>query len=65
MFVLIFCTNWKTHKENSKDDTFEYFCGILIINQQKLLEKEIFVVKIKLTCLREREISITARKRMV
>jgi len=38
MFVSTFHTNWKAHKEDCKDYTFEYLCGLLITNQHKLLE---------------------------
>jgi hypothetical protein len=37
--VLNFRTKWKSHKEDGNDYTFEYFCGILITDQHKLLEE--------------------------
>ena len=36
MFVSIFRTNWQACKEDGKDYTFEYFYGILIIDQHRL-----------------------------
>jgi hypothetical protein len=38
VFVSAFRTNWKAHNEDGKYYTFESFCGILIIDQHKLLE---------------------------
>jgi hypothetical protein len=32
MFVSTFHTIWKVHKEYFKDYTFEYLCGLLIID---------------------------------
>jgi hypothetical protein len=55
MFMSTFCTNWKAHKEDGKDYTFEYFCGLLITNQHNCLKKESLVVNIKPTFSRERE----------
>jgi hypothetical protein len=31
MFVSTFCTNWKAHKEDDKDYTFQALYGLLII----------------------------------
>jgi hypothetical protein len=39
VFVLTLHTNWKTCMEYGKDYTFESFCDILIIDQQKMLEE--------------------------
>jgi hypothetical protein len=32
-------TNWKARKEDGKDYTFEYLCGILINYQHRLLKE--------------------------
>jgi hypothetical protein len=37
VFVSTLCTNWKACKEDGKDYTFEYFCGLLITDQHRLL----------------------------
>jgi hypothetical protein len=39
VFVLTFHTNWKAHKKDGKDYTFEYFYGLLITDQHRLLEE--------------------------
>jgi hypothetical protein len=36
VFVSTFHTNWKECKEDGNDYTFEYFYGILIIDQHRL-----------------------------
>jgi hypothetical protein len=38
-FVSTLCTNLQAHKEYGYDYAFEYFYGILITNQHKLLEE--------------------------
>jgi hypothetical protein len=39
VFISTFRTNWYAHREDGKDYTFEYFCGLLITYQHKLLEE--------------------------
>jgi hypothetical protein len=39
VFVSTFSTNWQAHKEDGKDYTFESFCGLLIIDQHRLLDE--------------------------
>jgi hypothetical protein len=39
VFVSTFHTNWKAHKEDGKDYTFEALCGLLITDQHRLLEE--------------------------
>jgi hypothetical protein len=39
IFVSTLYTNWKEHKEDGKDYTFEYLYGPLITDQHKLLEE--------------------------
>jgi hypothetical protein len=62
MFISTFHTNWKAHKEDGKDYTFESFCGLLITDQHRFLEEGSLVVNIKPTCSRERESSIIRKE---
>jgi hypothetical protein len=39
MFISNFHTNWKEHKEDGNDYTFEDLCGILIIDKHILFEE--------------------------
>ena len=39
MFCSTFCTNWRSHKEDSKDYNFDVFYDLLIKDQQKLLDE--------------------------
>jgi len=39
MLISSFHTNYQAHKEYSKDYTFDGFCNLLIIDQQKLLDE--------------------------
>jgi hypothetical protein len=39
VFISTFHTNWKAHKEDGKDYSFEVFCELLITDQHRLLEE--------------------------
>ena len=49
-----FYNNWRSHKEDCKDYTFDDFCDLLINDKKNCLMKGSLVFSIRFTCLRGR-----------